>query len=86
MNANAGKSIGEENEVRQIQWLSKPNADKIHGFMVLYLGRREDTEKLLQWVVDFGGLFVSSSGHSDCLLSIWVTSQRPQPDCSRKHP
>jgi hypothetical protein len=42
--------VAEENEVQvhRIQWLSKPDAGKIHGSMVLYLGRRSDAEKLLQ--------------------------------------
>jgi hypothetical protein len=54
----AAQMVGEENgvHVHKIQWLSKPNADKIHGSMVLYLARRSDAEKLLREVrVDIDG-------------------------------
>jgi hypothetical protein len=46
----AGPMVAEENEVQvhKIQWLSKPDGNKIHGSMVLYLGRRQDAEKLLR--------------------------------------
>ncbi|KIX04690.1 uncharacterized protein Z518_05560 [Rhinocladiella mackenziei CBS 650.93] len=54
----AAQMVGEENGIRvhKLQWLSRPNADKIHGSMVLYLARREDAEKLLREVrVDIDG-------------------------------
>jgi len=50
--------IGHENgmSVLKVQWLSKPNPEKVHGSMVLYLSRREEAEKLLREVrVDIEG-------------------------------
>jgi hypothetical protein len=37
-------------QVHKIQWLSKVDAGKIHGSLVLYLARRQDAEKLLREV------------------------------------
>ena len=41
--------IAKENEVQvhKLQWLSKADVSKVHGSMVLYLGSRQDAEKLL---------------------------------------
>ena len=45
----ATQMIAKENEVQvhRLQWLSKADVNKVHGSMVLYLGSRQDAEKLL---------------------------------------
>ena len=46
----ATQMVAEENEVQvhRLQWLSKADVNKTHGSMVLYLGSRQDAEKLLR--------------------------------------
>lgn len=46
----AAPMIAKENEVQvhKLQWLSKADVNKVHGSLVLYLGSRQDAEKLLR--------------------------------------
>ena len=46
----AAQMVAGENEVQvhKLQWISKADVNKIHGSMVLYLGSRQDAEKLLR--------------------------------------
>ena len=46
----AAQMVAKENEVQvhKLQWLSKADVNKVHGSMVLYLGSRQDADKLLR--------------------------------------